>query len=186
MNNYEDNEKEKYLLGILGAVLLSVLYYQFVYTPQINKYEELNISKNEKQQEYEDIMNTINKMDEQKGKAKGLTQIISEKSSMFYPEIIQEYIILEVDKLLADSGLLGTISFSEITSGQVEIVTDGVNSNITTSFDPIVDEYNSKFPEEVEVSEQENDSEESVTETIESQVETNQDLVSVNDLLKKQ
>lgn len=174
-------KKEKYLLGILGAVLLSVLYYQFVYTPQINKYEELNISKNEKQQEYDDIMNTINKMDEQKGKAKGLTQIISEKSSMFYPEIIQEYIILEVDKLLADSGLLGTISFSEITSGQVEIVTDGVNSNITTSFDLIVDEYNSKFPEEVEVSEQENDSEESVTETIESQVETNQDLVSVNE-----
>lgn len=174
-------KKEKYLLGILGAVLISVLYYQFVYTPQINKYEELNTAKNEKQQEYNDIINTINKIDEQKGKAKGLTQIISEKSSIFYPEIIQEYIILEVDKLLADSGLLGTISFSEITSGQVEAVIGGVNSNITTSFDSIVEEYNSKFPSEVEESKEENTSEEDVTETIENQIESNQGLASGNE-----
>ena len=173
-------KKEKYLLGILGAVLISVLYYQFVYTQQINKYEELNITKNEKQQEYNDIINTINKIDEQKGKAKGLTQIISEKSSIFYPEIIQEYIILEVDKLLADSGLLGTISFSEITSGQVEAVTDGVNSNITTSFDSIVEEYNSKFPSEVEEGKEANTSEEDVTETIENQIESDQELASEN------
>lgn len=171
-------KKEKYLLGILGTVLISVLYYQFVYTHQVNRYEELKSIRDAKQQEYQDIMNTISNIDEQKGKVKGLTQIISEKSSIFYPQIIQEYIILEVDKLLSDSGLLGTISFSEITSGQVEVVTDGVNSHITTSFDSIVDEFNSKFPEEIEENTETNSSqdqinqEQSVTENKESEAAT--------------
>lgn len=173
------SKKEKYLLGILGTVLVSVMYYQFVYTPQVNRIENLKLERDEKKQEYTTIMETIRTLDERKGKIKGLNQQIIDKSNPFYPEIIQENLILELDKLLADSNLKGTISFSTITVGQVEMVTDGVNSNLQTSFDSIVDEYNSNFKEELQESQTEgqNTEDQATTETI-VQEEQNQEVIS--------
>lgn len=160
------SNKEKYLLGILGAVLVGVLYYQFVYTPQVNRIEELKLSKAEKEQHYIEIMNTIATLDERKGKVKGLNQLIIDKSVSFYPEIIQENLILQIDKLLTDSGLKGTISFSPVSVGQVEIATPGVNPYYETTFDSIVEEYNYVFKDEIQEDQSEvtEDTEETITE----------------------
>lgn len=143
------SKKEKYLLGVLGTVLVFVLYYQFIYTPQVEKLEELRVVKLEKEEKYDEIMDTIRTLGQRKGKIKSLNQQIIDRSAPLYPEIIQENLILEIDKLLSDSKLKGTISFTGITVGQVEAAPSGVNSNLQTSFHGIVKEYNTNFKSEI-------------------------------------
>lgn len=142
------SKKEKYLLGVLGAVLTSVLYYQFVYTPQVEKVKELKGLKVEKQEEYDTIMDTIRTLEQRRGEIKVLNQQIIDRSSPFYPKIIQENLILEIDKLLAESQLKATFSFSGITVSNVEIAIPGSNIELQTSFDDIVRDYNSNFGKE--------------------------------------
>ena len=142
------SKKEKYLLGVLGTILVSVLYYQFIYTPQVEKLENLKAIKLEKEAKYDEIIETIKTLEQRKGKIKSLNQQIIDRANPLYPEIIQENLILEIDKLLTDSKLKGTISFSGITVGQVEALSSGVNSNLQTSFDSIVNEYNNNFKSE--------------------------------------
>ena len=142
------SKKEKYLLGVLGTILVSVLYYQFIYTPQVEKLENLKAIKLEKEAKYDEIIETIKTLEQRKGKIKSLNQQIIDRANPLYPEIIQENLILEIDKLLTDSKLKGTISFSGITVGQVEALPSGVNSNLQTSFDSIVNEYNNNFKSE--------------------------------------
>ena len=55
------SKKEKYLLGVLGTILVSVLYYQFIYTPQVEKLENLKAIKLEKEAKYDEIIETIKK-----------------------------------------------------------------------------------------------------------------------------
>lgn len=179
-------KKEKYLIGILGTVLITVGYYQFVYKAQIEKLDALKNEQAEKEADYNNKMATIRTIDERNGKIKGLGQLISEQSGIFYPEIIQENLILEIDKLLADSGLNGSFSFTEKTVGLVELMTDGINPVYSTTFDSIVDEYNNTFKEEIAAAESNTEVEgevstevnagtdEIVTEEIQPEVEGNE------------
>lgn len=129
------------MLGVLGAVLIGLGYYYLVYVKQVAKVEELNVKKVEVQQRYDTIMETIKTMDKRKGKIKVFNAGIQDKSKLYYEEIIQENIILEIDKLINDSGISGNVSFTPITVGQVEVVNVQPNIKGESSLKPIVDEY---------------------------------------------
>lgn len=114
------SNKEKIMLCILGIMLVGFGYYNFVYTPQLAQIEEKSKEKADKENEYNTAMATINALEDRKSDIKILKAKITDCSEEFYPVISEEHIILELDKLLNDSGLTGSISFEPILSASVE------------------------------------------------------------------
>lgn len=105
------SKKERIMLLVLGMFAIGILYYQFGYTTLVKKVEEKTAMKNEIEQKYNKAMDTINSMESQNSKVKMLNAKIADESLPFYPTISQEHIILELDKLIEDSGLEGGMTF---------------------------------------------------------------------------
>ena len=142
------SKKEKTMLLALATVGLGIVYYQFIYKVQIEKVQQLAVRKEQLQEEYDGVLQTIRTLEERKGKIKIYNSNIKEKSKIYYPQIIQEKVILEVDKLITDSGLKGNVSFTPVTVGQVEVVNVAETSKGNSSLQAIVDEYNLQFKDE--------------------------------------
>lgn len=172
------SKKEKYLLGILFTVLISVVYYQFIYVKQV---EKLNVKKEEKvaiETRYNEVMESIKTLEVRKENLKVLHSSILDKSADFYPIILQENIILELDNLLTDSELKGNIAFSPIEVLPVEIMSSPRIEKPEGSMQSMVDKYNNNDfkPDEtgnIESTEgtEENSAEEVVDETNSDKVE---------------
>ena len=64
------SNREKIMLFILGIILIGIGYYNFVYTPMINKVEVKKQEKTEKEEEYNQTMATINALEDRKGDIK--------------------------------------------------------------------------------------------------------------------
>ncbi|MVX62575.1 pilus assembly protein PilO [Clostridium chromiireducens] len=136
------SNKEKIMLCILGIIIIGFGYYQLVYCVQINKIEEKTKQENEIEQKYNTTMETIKSIEDKKSDVKILKAKISEESSPFYPTISEEHIIIELDKLLKDSGLDGGITFQPIVSDSVENSKREEKSLAESSLQGIVDQYN--------------------------------------------
>ena len=61
------SKREKVMLSSLGIVLVGVIYYQFIYTKQIEKVDVLESQRNEVKTKYNEVMDTIRTL-EQKNK----------------------------------------------------------------------------------------------------------------------
>ena len=168
------DKKSRYILITVGAVAVSVLYYQSLFIPQRARIEELRVEKEEKEKRYEEVMETVRFLEARKSEVKILNQKIIEETASFYPKIIQENLILEIDKLLKDSKLNGSISFSTIDIKEVQFLNGNEEVDLQTSFQPIVDEYNNKFAETEENNE---DDLGEVTESVEDKLESVQSQV---------
>ena len=142
------SKKEKVMIMALIVIASGAAYYKFVYKTQIEKVEQLTVKKQQLQQEYDSVMQTIRTLEERKGKIKIYNSNIKEKSKIYYPEIIQEKIILEVDKLLTDSQLKGSVSFTPTTVGQVEVVNITQEEKGESSLQAIINDYNLNFKNE--------------------------------------
>lgn len=146
------SNRDKYILITLGAILTSTLYYQFLFKPQVSKIKELKVERQEKKDKYEEVLSTIRFLDAKKSEVKELNQNIINITSNFYPKIVQENLILEIDKLLTDSNLKGTISFSSIEVGEIEVEKTEEVIELESSLQSIVDEYNNKFKSDLDSS----------------------------------
>lgn len=160
------SKREKLMLLILGIFVLGILYYQFGYTTLVRKIEEKTVQKNDIEQKYNRAMNIINSMESQKGKVKILNAKINDEAAPFYPTISQEHIILEIDKLLKDSGLEGGMTFEAIEVKGVESLKKSEKDKglIEGSLQDKADTYNFKYgeaKEEKDVTSEENNSEDS-------------------------
>ena len=139
------SDKEKTMLCVLGSIVVGFLYYQFLYLSQSNEIEEKSKTESEIQQKYNTTMNTINSMESKKSDVKILKSKINDESLPFYPTISEEHIILELDNLLKDSGLKGSITFQPIVSDSIENSKKEVKSLAESSLQGVVDNYNSSF-----------------------------------------
>ena len=138
------SKKEKFLLGILLTILISVVYYQFIYTSQV---ENLNTKKQELveiENKYNETMQVISNLENKKSQIKVINSNISEKSAMFYPTLLQEKIILEIDTLITASGLKANISFSPIEVAIIETLSAPEVKKQDSSLQAIADDYNNK------------------------------------------
>ncbi|NEZ46557.1 hypothetical protein FDF74_04920 [Clostridium niameyense] len=107
-------KREKYLLIILAILSTIVVYYNFVYIPQRQKINTLKAIK----KEYEDKKYKIVGMDKIIKKTqrnlKILNYKIQDNTTLFFPSIEQEKIIVELDELIKKSELTAfSIKFSE-------------------------------------------------------------------------
>lgn len=114
------SKREKYLIGILGTVLICFGYYQFIYKTQVEKLSAKRDEKSKVEERYNEVTQAINSLDSKEENLKILKSTVLDKSKKLYPVIMQEKIIIELDKLLNDSGLKGNIAFSPIEAAPVE------------------------------------------------------------------
>lgn len=135
------SKKDKLMLCVLGIVVVGFLYYEFIYRYQINRIDELKQENDKVQQEYNSTMEIVNSLPKKKSDMKILGIKIGDKTTKFYPKLIQEKIILELDKLLQDSGLTSNISFNPIVVQGIEGITMGKVENVQSSLSPIAEEY---------------------------------------------
>lgn len=135
------SKKDKLMLGVLGIVVVGFLYYEFIYRYQINRIAELNQQNDKVQEEYNNTMEIVNSLPKKKSDMKILDIKIGDKTTKFYPKLIQEKIILELDKLLQDSSLTSNISFNPIVVQGIEGITIGKVENGQSSLSPIAEEY---------------------------------------------
>lgn len=159
------SKREKYLLGILGAVIISFGYYKLIYIKQSEKLkvkiEERNILK----EKYDNTVNSINSSDDKRKEVESLVETLVERTSNLYPEIIQEKIILELDSMLNESNLEANIVFAEIEVKAIEKLNNFQGIIYNSTVQDLVDEYNG---EEVIKTETKEESSDDSTETIET------------------
>ena len=165
-------KREKYLLGILGAVIISFGYYKLIYIEQSEKLkvkiEERNILK----EKYDITINSINTLDDKRKEVETLENVVIEKSSELYPEIMQEKLILELDSILKNSKLEGNIIFSEIEVKAIENLSSLENELANSSIKDIVDQYNNNEVSE-EIKENVNTSTEATVEELKVAIKFN-------------
>lgn len=135
------SKREKYLIGILLTVLICFVYYQFIYTKQVGKLATKRAEKNQVEQRYNDVMDNISKLDSKEENLKILKSTVLDKSKSLYPTIMQEKIIIELDKLLNDSGLKGNIAFIPVEVASVEKMVSPEIQKAESSLKAIADEY---------------------------------------------
>ncbi|AGX42159.1 hypothetical protein CLOSACC_11480 [Clostridium saccharobutylicum] len=135
------SNREKIMLYILGIILIGIGYYQFIYSVQMEKIDERIQKESQIKQKYNEAMNTIGSMGDRKSDVKILKAKIGDEALPFYPTISEEHIILELDKLLSDSGLKGGIKFDPIVSNSVENSKKEDKSLSESSIQGIVDKY---------------------------------------------
>ena len=146
------SQREKYLLTIVGCILVGVLYYQFLYTSQK---EKLELAKNqlfEVQARHDQVMSNIATLPKRQKDIKGLTASITERTSSYYPTLIQEKIILELNEIIEETGITASFSFSPITAQNVQPLSAGEYLAPQSTLEPLVNELAS-INEEVEEAE---------------------------------
>lgn len=114
------SDREKILLGILLSLLILVSYYNFVYKPQSNKVAILKKDKKDYEDKINKLKQMVNNLPKKESDTKMLNAKIQDKTLGLYPKIIQEKIIVEIDKLMNDSNIAGSINFTEVSDETVE------------------------------------------------------------------
>ncbi|MZK51674.1 pilus assembly protein PilO [Clostridium beijerinckii] len=138
------SNKEKTMLFILGIIIIGFVYYQYVYSVQVSQIEQKIKEESELEQKYNNAINTIKVLDDKKSDVKILKAKIDNEAEPFYPTISEEHIILELNTLLDESDLDGSIKFNPIVSDSVESAGKKVTDLPDSSLQAIVDKYNNK------------------------------------------
>lgn len=136
------SNRERIMIFILGIILIGFGYYNFVYSVQTTKVEEKLKEENQVKEKYETAKTTIDSLENKKNDVELLKVKIEDKSTPFYPIISEEHIILEIDQLLKDSQLKGTIKFDPIVCDSVGDDSKSNKSLPQSTLQPIVDKYN--------------------------------------------
>ncbi|MDU5107371.1 type 4a pilus biogenesis protein PilO [Clostridium sp.] len=166
-------KREKYLLGILGAVIISFGYYKLIYIKQSEKLKVKIEERDVLKERYDLTLNSINTLDDKRKEVEALENLVIEKSSELYPEIMQEKLILELDSILKNSKLEGNIIFSEIEVKAIEKLSSLENEVVNSSIKDIVDEYNNNEVSEEASKENVNTSTEATVEELKVAIKFN-------------
>jgi len=114
------SKREKFLLGVLVLIIICTAYYKLVYERQYAKLQEVKQEESELNERYNEMLSNINTITNNKSDIKILKDSIGSKSMLLYPKIYQDRIIIELNKLLNDAGIKGSLTFSEVTVSPIE------------------------------------------------------------------
>ncbi|NFN94144.1 pilus assembly protein PilO [Clostridium botulinum] len=141
------SKKERIMLCILAIVIVGFIYYQLIYLNQTSKIVDKSKTKNELEQKYNNTIETINSLENRKSEIKILNTKVSDKSTSFYPIINQEHLILELDKLLKDSGLEGGFIFNKIEVTEVPKTEKSQEDLKESTITQMTEKYNNEVNE---------------------------------------
>lgn len=146
------SKREKILLGVLVLIIICTAYYKLVYERQYAKLQEVKQEEAELNKKYNEMLSNINTITNNKSQIKILKDSIGSKSMLLYPKIYQDRIIIELNKLLNDSGIKGSLTFSEVTVSPIEAYfSEVVEAKEQPSLEQVVEESSKeKTKEDVE------------------------------------
>jgi len=101
------NEKEKLLLTVMAIVLVGVFYFMFLLPPVWEKAQDLKAAKIQMDKDILEAKEVIGQSDLVNEQYKELNARILSFCEKFFPKLEQERMILIIDQLLAESGLIG-------------------------------------------------------------------------------
>ena len=81
------SQREKSLLMIVSCVLVAVLYFQFIFSPKQNKVSQLENELFDVQTRYDQVMEILVHLNQEKTKIKKITASVSETTSVLYPTL---------------------------------------------------------------------------------------------------
>ena len=141
------SKKDKMLLAAALSIVVGVGYYALALQPLCDAVEVKKADKVQIDEKYNKAMADIQSLESRKLEVKELTGSISNKSQKFYPTIIQEKLIVELDKLIASSQIKVTsLAWNdkkvEAVEKFVQEKTEGVSS-----LQSIADDYKGKDSE---------------------------------------
>lgn len=108
------SKKEQVLLTGVGALLLGVAYYQFIFSPQLQHNTELTQKAATLSQEVQAAEQTVATIETKKNQKSVIMLDVEAQMKEYYDTLTQEQIILDLNKLLSDHQLTGKIDFSPI------------------------------------------------------------------------
>lgn len=107
-------KKEKTLLFILALGIIGFGYYKLVWDYQYSELKTLESKKQSTEKEYENDVKMVQSMEPNKEEINIFNTEINNLTAGFYSSIEQPNIILELNNLMNDTNVKGTMSFSEI------------------------------------------------------------------------
>lgn len=123
------NKREKTLLFVLALGVIGFGYYKVVWDYQYNKLKDLKSKELKVKQEYNDDVKMVNSIEPNKEEINIFNSEIQNLTSGFYSNISQPNIILELNNLMNDTNVKGTMSFSEIKTMPVMDKQEGDSSS---------------------------------------------------------
>ncbi len=132
-------KRESILIIILVSLVLSWIYYKFVYIPQSNKLYDLKNSEALYSQRLEEMNDNISLKDELNNTLTDLDSKISVISSKYFSDIKQEEIIYILSKFIQQSNInIPSISFSQFKNEKIS----DVDISIISAIIPFKGKYN--------------------------------------------
>lgn len=146
------SKREKILLGVLVLIIICTAYYKLVYERQYAKLQEVKQEESELNKKYNEMLSNINTITKNKSQIKILKDSIGSKSMLLYPKIYQDRIIIELNKLLNEAGIKGSLTFSEVTVSPIDAYfSEVVEAKEQPSLEQVVEESSKeKTKEDVE------------------------------------
>ena len=138
------SNREKMLIGILLSLLICFGYYKLIFSKQVANLESIRQDRDNLKNQYDTAIQNIASLDKKKEKLNLLAGTILDKTSIFYPTIIQEKTILELDKFLSENNVKGNISFTPVEVAKIEKLTSENKALNDSTLKEYVDKYNDK------------------------------------------
>ena len=123
------NKNEERLLIIFVLLLLSLGYYFFVFEKQKNRSEELKVQAAEEKRKYNEAMTKIASLERKEGQLKVLNSNISIVTDKYYRELVEENIIVQLNKFIEDTKFNGKVlTFNPVDVVEMEYPMDTVKN----------------------------------------------------------
>ena len=123
------NKREKTLLFVLALGVVGFGYYKVVWDYQYNKLKDLKSKELKVKEEYNHDVKMVDSIEPNKEEINIFNSEIQNLTAGFYSNISQPNIILELNNLMNDTNVKGTMSFSEIKTMPVMDKQEGDSSS---------------------------------------------------------
>lgn len=143
------SNRDKILISFFICFLIGAAYYNFTYKTKINEINNLMAQKQEYQAKIDYINNCVASIGQKEKNIKIVNAKIKDKTINLFPEIKEEKVIVDLDKILTSSKLDGvSMGFSGIGLKAVGNTVQSTEnndkqSNVKSPLQGLVDEYNS-------------------------------------------
>ncbi|WP_066617282.1 hypothetical protein [Clostridium magnum] len=137
------SKRGKTLLAVLIFLLVTEGYYNFVFSLQRDKLNDILNQKAEYDKKLQDIRSKIASKKKKEEDIKIIYAKATSMTSRLFPEIREENLIVDIDKLLTDNNLKAlSIAFSDIKAVTVQKTQKETKDDKESNMKSIVDEYN--------------------------------------------
>ncbi|MDY2729691.1 MAG: hypothetical protein SOV35_06380 [Clostridium sp.] len=136
------SKREKSLVAVALTLIVGVGYYTLAYEPLSEKLDQKRNEKTQIEAKYQKAMDDIHNLETNKANLRELLGSTTVKSSGFYPKIIQEKLILELESMISTSQLKVTsMTWGEQKTQPIEAFKQETEQQTGVTLDRTVDSY---------------------------------------------